>query len=228
MENDVLPGPSRDSTRNLASRSVDRSLERRRVAYAAEVRDLVQASLDVIRRTGCLEPTVGEIVRAAGSSNKAFYRHFRSKDELLLTVLDDGIGRLGDYLRHQIESADSPLDRVRAWIAGVIEQALNAESAGATRPFALSRARLSELFPDEVRQSESQLTELLCEAIRAAAEAGEVRSDEPERDAALVYNLAMGWVERRLAETSAPDRSEAEHLVEFAMRGLRGGPARRG
>lgn len=220
MQNDVPdPSPAIDA---LASRSAARGLEKRRAAYADEVRRLVEASFTLIRERGELEPRVGEIVRAAGLSNQAFYRHFRSKDELLLTVLAEGVRLLAGYLTHRMDAVDSPREKIREWVAGLLEQALNREAAAATRPFAVSRARLAELFPAEVEECERQLTSLL----RAAIEAG-VRSDElpaasadPERDAETVYNLAMGWVQRQLLRSEPASPGDAAHLLEFAMHGL--------
>lgn len=217
MENDVL---SVNGDTGVADRSVARSLEQKRRSYAAEVRKLIDASFERVRETGCLEPTVGEIVRAAGLSNKAFYRHFRSKDELLLAVLDDGIRRLGNTLQDRMAAADSPLGQVRAWIGGLLDQALHPDAASATRPFARSRPRLAELFPAPVLDTERQLTERLRDAIAAASESGELESVDAERDAAAIYQLAMGWVERSLAATTPPDRGDAQHLTEFCLRGL--------
>jgi AcrR family transcriptional regulator len=243
----------------VAQRSVDRAIESRRAVYEDEVRRLVHAAFELIRQTGTLEPRVGEIVASAGLSNQAFYKHFRSKDELLLAVLDDGIRTLRGYIEHRMSKETSPERKVRSWIDGVLEQALNAEAASATRPFAMSRARLLDLFPDEVLESEAQLTRLLRDAIGEACESGELPGCDPERDARLVYNLAMGWLERELPDLGQSDHSDqsaqsgqsgqsgqsdqsgpsdhsgqsdkpaqsqadADHLAEFAMRGLaRGG-----
>ncbi|MBW2383556.1 MAG: TetR/AcrR family transcriptional regulator [Deltaproteobacteria bacterium] len=205
----------------VAERSVERAIERRRAAYEEEVGRLVDASFALIRREGHLEPKVGEIVAAAGLSNQAFYKHFRSKDELLLAVLDEGFRRLGEYLERRMQKARTPERRIRQWINGVLEQALDAESARASRPFALSRGRLAELFPDEVRTAEQRLVDPLRESIEEAVRAGELAAADPERDAALIYGLAMGWVERQLMRSEPPSRRDAEHLLEFAMRGLR-------
>ncbi|MGH0032433.1 MAG: TetR/AcrR family transcriptional regulator [Myxococcota bacterium] len=208
----------------LAQRSVDRALAARRAAYGDEVRRLVDATFALVRDSGELEPRVGAIVRAAGLSNQAFYRHFRSKDELLVTVLDDGVRQLADYLAHRMERAASPRERVRAWIAGVCQQALDAEAAAATRPFALSRARLSELFPNEVAESERQLTDGLRRAIEAArqdgGQDGEQAPGDARRDAQVVYGLAMGWLQQQLGRDRRPDAADAEHLIDFALRGL--------
>ncbi len=225
MQNDIL---ERDPAEpSLARRSVDRALESRRTAYADEVRRLVEASFRLIRESGQLEAPVSRIVRAAGLSNHAFYKHFRSKNELLVTVLDDGMRQLSGYLRHRMETTSSPEQRIRRWIAGMCEQALNPRAAAATRPFALSRARLAELFPAEVAESERRLTALLRAAIEAAIAAGELPPTDAAREADTLYDLAMGWMQRMLAQPEPPDRSDAEHLVEFAMHGLaRGGTAR--
>jgi AcrR family transcriptional regulator len=205
----------------VAERSVERAMERRRAAYEDEVRRLVDASFSLIREEGRLEPKVGEIVAKAGLSNQAFYKHFRSKDELLVAVLDEGFRRLGEYLDHRMQKARTPERRVRQWINGVLEQALDADSAVASRPFALARGRLAELFPEEVRSAERQLVDSLRDAIEEAVRAGEVAAADPARDAALIYGLAMGWVERHLMRPDPPSRRDAEHLVEYAMRGLR-------
>jgi len=223
MQNDILG--RQDEPVPPARRSVERALAARRAAYTEEVQRLVDASFELIRVEGRLDPRVSAIVERAGLSNQTFYRHFQSKDELLLAVLDDGIRQLSDYLRHRMETADSPVERIRRWIGGLCEQVLQPEAAAATRPFALSRSRLAELFPDEVGESELQLTALLRDAIDRAQAAGELPEADAERDAKLLYDLAMGWMQCRLSEGRPAQRADADHLIEFALCGLRRGTA---
>ncbi len=219
MQNDI-------PARSFAERSVDRTLAQRRSAAAGEVRRLIDASFALIRKSGTLDPKVDQIVRVAGLSNQAFYKHFRSKDELLVAVLDEGIRQLSGYLQHRMRKAKSPQQQIRDWIAGVLEQALNREAAAATRPFALSRVRLAERFRAEVTESETQLTALLRRAIQAAVATGELPDADPARDAEIIYGLAMDWLQRQLAAPSPARRADAEHLVEFAIRGMGGGTKR--
>jgi AcrR family transcriptional regulator len=214
---------------SLALRSVDRSIERRRAAYEDEVRRLIDASFSIVSESGCLDPKVGEIIAEAGLSNQAFYKHFRSKHELMLAVLDEGILTLCSYLEHRMAKVRSPERRIRQWLSGMLEQSLNPASARATRPFALSRARLAEHFPEEVKRSEAQLSGLLESAIAEAAQSGELRNVDPPRDATLIYNLTMGWLERHLADETPARRADAEHLIQFVMAGLgRGSSSRNG
>jgi AcrR family transcriptional regulator len=184
-----------------------------RLGQRCRWRRLIAASFALIRESGALEPRVSEIVGRAGLSNQAFYRHFRSKDELV-TMLEG-------YLEHRMASFSSPEDRVRAWLEGMLEQALDPEAAAATRPFALSRARLADLFPREVEESEQRLTAMLRDALHESG--GVLRSADPQRDAETLYDLALGWMQRRLAQPGLATRVDAEALTEFALHGIRRG-----
>ena len=145
----------RGAPRSHALRGVDRTMERRRLTYENEVKRLVDAGFALVQRTGRLEPTVGDIVAEAGLSNQAFYKHFHSKDELLLAMLEEGILLLRSYIEHRVSSGSNPTERVHNWLWGILEQALSEQAAAATRPFVISRARLAERFPTEVKQAEA-------------------------------------------------------------------------
>ena len=199
---------------SVMDQAVERGLRERRASASDEVRRLVDAALSLIQRTGDLEPRVSEIVKQAGLHNQAFYRHFRSKHELLVAVLDQGIGLLASYLRHRMDGAGTPHERVREWLRGMLEQVLSPVAAEATRPFVLARGRLAEAYPDEVRESERQLTAPLREALQAGL------SPDPEREAETLYLLAMGWVQSRLLDSTAVSREDAAALEAFAMAGL--------
>jgi AcrR family transcriptional regulator len=124
-----------------------------------------------------------------------------------------------------VQAAATPVARVREWLRGILEQALSPAGSRATRPFALARLRLADAHPQEVAESERQLTALVREALRAAVAAGELPHAEPEGDAETLYHLAMGWVEARLAAGRPAARADAERLVDFALAGLaRGAP----
>jgi AcrR family transcriptional regulator len=137
---------------NLVSTLADRSLAARHETYAAEIRTLLDAALTVMRSEDTIEPRVSDIVRTAGLSNQAFYRHFKGKDELLVALLDDGRQRLLATIERRMDRADNDAAKVRAWIEVVLAQARDPEAAAATRPFAINGDRLAVQFPDETRR----------------------------------------------------------------------------
>jgi AcrR family transcriptional regulator len=197
-----------------------RTLQGRSDAYADEIRRLVDATYAVMRRTGSTDPRVADIVREAGLSNQAFYRHFRGKDELMLTVLDDGQRRLVSYLDARMGRVEPGDARVRAWIEGVLEQARNPDAAANTRPFAFDGARLADRFPAETARSR----ELVVAPLRAAvADAG----GDPGRTADAIYHLTMGRATDAIARSEQPSRAEVDHLVQFALSGIAAPNAKR-
>ena len=110
MRNVILDRP------NLADSLAERAVGERRDRYADEVRRLVDAAYEVMRAAGDLDPRVADVVRTAGLSNQAFYRHFASKDALLLAVLTDGQERLLATLTTRMERVGPGAPAVAAWI----------------------------------------------------------------------------------------------------------------
>jgi AcrR family transcriptional regulator len=216
MRNAVPAAPSPAVADPVARAVASRGVERRQEAYATEVRRLLDAAFAVMRETGELDPRVGDIVRTSGLSNQAFYRHFESKDALLLGVLEDGQRQLVDYLEHRMATVGPGLPRIRRWIEGVLEQARNAEAAARTRPFALHAARLRDRFPTETGRA----TDLVVAPLRDAI--GDAGGD-PVRDADAVYQLTMGTMHAHLVARTHPDARDVAHVVRFALAGIAGG-----
>jgi AcrR family transcriptional regulator len=187
-----------------------RTLRDRSDAYAGEIRRLLDATYAVMRHTGELDPRVSDIVREAGLSNQAFYRHFQSKDELLVAVLADGQRQLVATLDERMRAAAPGTPRVRAWVEVVLAQARNAAAAANTRPFAINGLRLADRYPGQWGASRD---ELLAPLRVALAEAG----GDPD-DAALVYHLAMGAMQDALVQREIPDAGDVERVVQAALR----------
>ena len=213
MQNVVPASPETTVAEPVEQSFAARTLRERSDAYAGEVRRLIDAAYAVMRRTGSLDPRVSDIVRDAGLSNQAFYRHFRGKDELLLAVLDDGLQRLVSYLEARLSRVEPGAARVRAWVEGVLEQARNPDAAANTRPFTANSARLAGRFPDESARSREQVLAPLRVAV---ADAG----GDPQHDADAIYHLAMGRTGDAIARGYLPSKAEVDHLVAFALRGI--------
>jgi AcrR family transcriptional regulator len=192
----------------------DRAVEGRRDQYAAEVRRLIDAAFAVMARTGDIDPPVREIVQTAGLSNQAFYRHFASKDALLLAALADGQRQLVEYLSRRVASAANPAEQLRAWVEGVMAQARNLDAADATRPFALNGPRLADRYAREIASSRAELVATLApvaEALGGSAHAAQ-----------FVCDLALARMNEAIAHRRRPSRSEVQDLVAFCHAGVSG------
>jgi AcrR family transcriptional regulator len=202
-------------TEDLARRAIERSTGDRKVAYEHEIERIIEATYQVIEKTGSFDPSLREILKLTKLSTQTFYRYFQSKDELLVVVLDDGRRQIVDYLKHRMSLASNPEGQVRAWIEGVLAQAKDPVAASRTRPFVVSPDRLAEAFPEEMRKSRDRLIEILAEAIGRLHSAPAL---DTWRDAEAVYHLTFGTLHEHLSRRSVPEADEVEHAVQFVLR----------
>jgi len=208
-------------TETLARRAVERSIADRQAEYALEMERIVEATYEYIERTGNIDPSLRDILGHLGLSTQGFYRYFRSKDELMLALLDDGRRRLVATLTRRMQAAASPRDQVRAWIEGVLAQASHPRAAARTRPFLANEDRLSELFPEEQRESVELLVGLLAGAL--APLAPESPAEKVRLDAEAVYRLVFGLLHAHLLRRTAPPPGTVEHTVRFSLQGAGAG-----
>jgi AcrR family transcriptional regulator len=198
----------------VAEALADRAVADRRATYAAEARRLIDAAFVVMRRESTIDPGVRAVVQEAGLSNQAFYRHFASKDALLLAVLADGQRQLVAHLTRRVTSSDDPREQVERWITGVMAQARDKDAAEATRPFACNSARLADLFPTALDASRADLITSLTPAVRALG--------GDEGDAELIRDLALARMNDAIAHRRVPSRTEVQRLIEFCLAGIMG------
>lgn len=194
---------------SLADQLVERALAERHEAYSAEVQRLIDATYRVIAETGHVDPPIRAILVEAGLSNPAFYRHFRSKDELLLVMLDEGRRRLVTYLAHRTRSVVGDDKRVAEWVRGVLAQAADPDAARRTRPFVTEVARLHDRFPEQQEASEQQIVAQLADILGDRS---------PWAD--TVYTLVFGELARHLRSDSPPSGDDVERVIRFVLSGI--------
>jgi len=188
---------------------------------AVEIRTLVDATFDLIATTGSFDPQVRDILARAQVSRHVFYRHFASKDELLLVVRDESWRMVASYLRKRIARAEGPSACLRAWIDGVLRQAQDAEASRRTRPFAMTGFRLEAQFPKEYADARRALAGLLAAVIVEGVEDGLFESRRPDEDALIIHDAVFMRQNRHLVLGTHPTRKTVDDLHDFALRALR-------
>lgn len=187
---------------------MERALDSRQRGATEEVEKILAAAVRVIERTAPAPPRVSDIVAAAGTSNAAFYRFFAGKDELILAVMERGVGMTADYLRQQMALHDEPTDKIAAWVRGALAQ------VGEPRRTARSRAVLGQFAATPDGQITAPMRDLLIEPLLALGVA------DPRRDADAVFTTVAGAIRRHAASATQPDAAEVGHLVRFCLAAL--------
>lgn len=209
-ENEVI-GHACAVAESVADRIARASLEKRGETYAREVRRLLDAGLALMRERGTSStPRVADIVAAAGLSNEAFYRHFASKDALVTAILEDGAERLRSYLDHQMAKEDTAAGKVRRWVEGVLDQAVDPEIAATTLAVLWNAGGASS--------GQSAMTGALGSLLREPF--AELGSRDPDLDARLAAHAVVGSLSWWLESGAAPTPAEVEHAVRFCLGGI--------
>lgn len=198
---------------DVVSRIAQRAGAKRSEAYAGEVRRLLDAALDVMRKCGTASrPRVADIVAAAGLSNEAFYRHFPSKDALVAAILEDGTERLRSYVSHQMSKEATPAGKVRRWVEGILSQAGDEDIAATTLAVLWNGGNLGTGTMSSPLSAAGPLATLLAEPLAALGSAN------PDLDAALAAHATVGRLSDHLWQRTPPTTADIDHITEFCLR----------
>ncbi len=200
-------------TSSRVTAAVERALDQRQREATEEVERILAAAVRVMELAAPEPPRVSDIVAEAGSSNKAFYRYFAGKDDLILAVMERGVAIVGSYLQHQMAKESRPQDKVARWIEGTLAQVADPHLISMSRAAAgqMSAAAGSRAADQEMMRP---LRELLIEPIAALG------STDVERDVEAVFSCTAATMRRYVGSTDRPGPQDIEHLVRFCLRGL--------
>src|SRR5579862_562914 len=211
-------------------RSASRVLETGRDQILERSRRIVDAAYELLEEQGLDGLTIRAVLKKTGLSRRAFYERFEGKDDLVLAVFEHTIRRAANHLAELVRATTEPLERLRVIVTSIVFGSITLAGPQAAqsnrRGAALSREhlRLAESRPADLQAALSPLLALITQHLSDGMEAGVIRSDDPRRMAALVYNLVSTTVHTELLaqESARPDRAQRARLAadiwEFCRR----------
>jgi AcrR family transcriptional regulator len=192
----------------------------RRFAPEEERLLLLDAGFRVMRRNGFADATVADILEQAGVSSRAFYRHFDSKDALLLALFRRDADRVVASLRDVVGAAGHPGMAVEAWLDGYLDIFFERRRAARASLMSSEGARRAVGYDAELRAVEQRLAEPLAGALRVGRDAGVLRSADPDCDAMTVLAVASS-VCVPFGPSERPGREDARrHITRFCWPAL--------
>jgi TetR/AcrR family transcriptional repressor of nem operon len=78
---------------------------------------IVEVAAARIRESGTVTPGVAEIMKSAGLTHGGFYKHFGSRDELVVEAVDRALADGDEAMRSVTNGADDPLAAFVDWYA---------------------------------------------------------------------------------------------------------------
>lgn len=77
---------------------------------------IIDKATDLFFKYGFVKASIRDIVRAVGVTNSTFYSHFKNKDEILYTIIEDIGSILQKILLEATEMYDDPVDCLKEMI----------------------------------------------------------------------------------------------------------------
>ncbi|AQZ60627.1 Transcriptional regulator, TetR family [[Actinomadura] parvosata subsp. kistnae] len=181
------------------------ALENRHVILAAALEALTE-SPDV---------SLNAIAKRAGIANGTLYRHFPTREALVLAVYQCDIEEMRDAATRLL-AEHAPLDALREWLRSLAACAMTKH--GLADAMRLATGAGKSLFPETYQAMKAAIGELLA----AGEAAGVVR---PGLDPELVLLALCGiWQ----LDPGAHWRGQADDLIDLLVTGLAGDAASRG
>jgi AcrR family transcriptional regulator len=189
----------------------------------AEVTDrLVESARELVWDAGGPSFTVTQVVAAAGTSLKSFYRCFPGKDELLVALFEDDARRGAAALVSMVDVEADPLERLRVVVVGLF-RFLTVEGR---LPYAAAlvreHLRLAESHPDQLRGVLHPFVGVFEDAVAAGQASGVVRAGDARRDARTLFHLVLSHLHALIChQIEEPPTDVAEELWAFCSAALR-------
>jgi AcrR family transcriptional regulator len=162
-----------------------------------------------------------DILHAAGLSTRAFYRHFESKDALLLSMFKRDSTRVMTELRSLVASADSAPTALGLLIHGMLQ--ITADPRRRSRVLVLStgEAARAKGYAAERARALTDQESIIAEILRTGLADGSFPWADPEPDARSIRAALGQAFEDQMAGTAHDDAvTVAAQITEFALRAL--------
>lgn len=198
---------------NRVTAAVERALDDRQREATEEVERILAAAVRVMERVAPEPPRVSDIVVEARSSNKAFYRYFAGKDDLILAVMERGVAIVVSYLEHQMAKESNAHDKIARWIEGTLAQVAQPELISKSRA-AAGQMSAGANWRAADQEMMHPLRDLLIEPIAMLGSA------DVERDVDAVFCCTAATLRRYMGSAERPGPEDIAHVVRFCLNGL--------
>jgi len=164
--------------------------------------------MKVMRRNGFTEASLAEVLEVAGVSTRAFYRHFETKDALLVAMFDRDAAAVTERLRNAVDAAATARGALDAWLDEYFDVFANPRRASRVRLLSSPAARGAVGYHDAWQRMIASQVAPLVEALER--DDGTVVSSDPSLDAASIMGLVEAVGPRVFTGECTVERARAQ------------------
>jgi len=176
-----------------------------------ETVDLIfDAAIEVFAESGFDQAKMDDIAKAAGVAKGTIYYHFKSKEELFVGLMNEGVQKLIDRARRNMELHASPTDQ----LLGLVENQIRFYVQNGK----LAKLLLSEAFGTKTRQLQFRIKigeylQLIEKVIDEGNRIGEFRVRHVPEAASAIFGAASVVVLQKLYSMDELDPARIERDI---------------
>ncbi len=176
-----------------------------------ETVDLIfNAAIEVFAESGFDQAKMDDIARAAGVAKGTIYYHFRSKEELFVGLMNEGVQKLIDRARRYLNSHKSPTDQLLALVENQIHFYVQNGK--------LAKLLLNEAFGTKTRQVQfrrkiGEYLQLIEEVMIEGNRLGEFQIKHVPEAASAIFGAASVVVLQKLYSMEEVDPARIERDI---------------
>jgi TetR/AcrR family fatty acid metabolism transcriptional regulator len=183
---------------------------------------ILKAAIKVFAKNGFYATRVSDIAKTAGVADGTIYLYFKNKDDVLITIFEEGIGRLLSILREVAESEEPFEDRIRRIIE--LQLGLMEEQRDLAEVITVNLRQSSRLLKQYAAPLFMQYIDVIAGVVREGQEDGAFRRD---LNARVVARSLFGAIDAILLTWALGEgdpralRKAATHCASLFLEGLR-------
>jgi AcrR family transcriptional regulator len=182
---------------------------------------ILEAARKRFRYFGVRKTTMQEVARDAGVAVGTLYLYFKDKDELLLAGTEAYVTRHRRQAEAILASDLSAVDKLRRYVLDRF-RASQATRAGGNHPAAELLREVLRVHPERQLEEGRMMEEYFARMLRLGIQAGQLYTDDPERDA-HVFLLSLAFLFPGVLDerTYMPTEDDALLVVEWFLHAWR-------
>ena len=163
-----------------------------------------------------------QIADHAGIAKGTLYLYFKSKRDIYMAALTQGIRSLNEESRRRVEAAHGAREKLRAFIETRVRYCERHRDFFLIYHSQFGNLRIPPASgEDEISGMYSSQVQLLEDVLKTAAAEGEIRELRPDATAFALFDLTRGVIVQRLLGWSKGALEEdVQHLIELIWRGI--------
>lgn len=183
-------------------------------------KSIIDASIKMFAKYGFDKTSVDDIANAAGTAKGTLYYHFKSKDEILLELMERGIEDFSSTLRKKVETGRDPNEKIDIIIETQLDYFFRYRDF--CRILLTEIWRFENKWKTHIKQIQDQYLKIIEQTINDGIKTGQFnpRLSEEAATVAVFSLVSLASLDWAIFHTKRPKKEMVETIKTILKKGL--------